>query len=167
MEVDWSCQQNATGIYSKSSHALDPRRKQEAGTTKRDVEKVRGARDEGSRVELGLVRKAGSGQTTMAFLGVGLMCEHTRRGLSKYSVTTSQTRQRPTREESTEVIGRLDDGLVTGDVCHRTQSVEHLRSADTWHTVHREHRRPLLGQQVYQVLVLRRVQEAKQRVVDA
>ena len=37
MEVDWPCQQNATDIYSKSSHALDPRRKQEAGTTKRDV----------------------------------------------------------------------------------------------------------------------------------
>ena len=50
---------------------------------KRDVEKVRGARDEGSRVELGPGRKAGSGQTTMALLGVGLMCEHARRGLSK------------------------------------------------------------------------------------
>ena len=68
-------------IYSKNSHALDPRRKQEERTTKRDVEKVRGARDEGSRVELGPGRKAGSGQT--AFLGVGLMCEHARRGLSK------------------------------------------------------------------------------------
>ena len=36
-------------------------RKQEEGTTKRDVEKVRGARDEGSRVEMGRGRKAGSG----------------------------------------------------------------------------------------------------------
>ena len=34
----------------------------EGGTTKRDVEKVRGARDEGSRVELCPGRKAGSGQ---------------------------------------------------------------------------------------------------------
>ena len=83
MEVDWPRKQNATDIYSKNSHALDPRRKQEERTTKRDVEKVRGARDEGSRVELGPGRKAGSGQTTMAFLGVGLMCEHARRGLSK------------------------------------------------------------------------------------
>ena len=85
MEVDWPCQQNATDIYSKSSHALDPRRKQEAqaGTTKRDVEKVHGERDEGSRVELGPGRKAGSGQNTVAFLGVDLMCEHARRGLSK------------------------------------------------------------------------------------
>ena len=83
MEVDWPRKQNAIDIYSKNSHALDPRRKQE-GTTKRDVEKVRGARDEGSRAELGPGRKAGSGQTTMAFLGVGLMCEHARRGLSKY-----------------------------------------------------------------------------------
>ena len=81
MEVDWPRKQNATDIYSKNSHALDPRRKQEERTTKRDVEKVRGARDEGSRVELGPGRKAGSGQTTMAFLGVGLMCEHARRGL--------------------------------------------------------------------------------------
>ena len=83
MKVDWPCQQNATDIYFKSSHALDPHRKQEAGTTKRDVEKVRGERDESSRVELGPGREAGSGQITMAFLGVGLMCEHTRRGLSK------------------------------------------------------------------------------------
>ena len=52
--------------------------------TKRDVEKVRG-RDEGSRVELGPGRKAGSGQTTMAFLGVGLI-DHARRGLSKYDL---------------------------------------------------------------------------------
>ena len=83
MEVDWPRKQNATDIYSKNSHALDRRRKQEEGTTKRDVEKVCGARDEGSRVELVPGRKAGSGQTTMAFLGVGLMCEHARRGLSK------------------------------------------------------------------------------------
>ena len=76
MEVDCPRKQNATGIYSKNNHALDPRRKQEEGTTKRYVEKVRGARDEGSRVELGPGRKAGSGQITMAFLGVGLMCEH-------------------------------------------------------------------------------------------
>ena len=62
MEVDWPRKQNATDIYSKNSHALDPRRKQEEGTTKRDVEKARGARDEGSRVELGPGRKAGSGQ---------------------------------------------------------------------------------------------------------
>ena len=83
MEVDWPRKQNATDIYYKNSHAPDPRQKQEEGTTKRDVEEVRGARDEGSRVELGPGRKPGSGQTTMAFLGVGHMCEHARRGLSK------------------------------------------------------------------------------------
>ena len=71
--------------YSKNSHAPDPCRKQEAGTTKRDAEKVRGTRDEGSRVALGPGREAGSEQNTMAspFLGVGLMCEHARKGLSK------------------------------------------------------------------------------------
>ena len=62
---------------------MEPSRKQEEGTTKRDAEKVRGARDEGSRVELGPCHKAGSGKNTMAFLGVGLMCEHARIGLSK------------------------------------------------------------------------------------
>ena len=31
---------------------------------------------------LGSGREAGSEQNTMAFLGVGLMCEHARRGLS-------------------------------------------------------------------------------------
>ena len=55
MDVDWPHKQNATDIYSKNSHALDPRRKQEEWMTKRDVEKVRGARDVGSRVELGQV----------------------------------------------------------------------------------------------------------------
>ena len=70
-------------VDSKSRNALDHRRKQEEGTTKIDAEKVRGARDEGSRVELGPGHKAGSGQTTMPLLGVGLMWEHARRGLSK------------------------------------------------------------------------------------
>ena len=55
----------------------------EAGTTKRDAEKVRGARDEGYRVELRQGRKACSGHNTMAFIGVGRMCEYARRGLSK------------------------------------------------------------------------------------
>ena len=67
-----ACQQNATDIHAKSSHALDPRPKQEEGTTNRDVEKVRGARDEGSRVKLGPGRNAGSGQITMAFLSVSM-----------------------------------------------------------------------------------------------
>ena len=58
MEVDWPRKQNATDIYSKNSHALDPRRKQEERTTKRDAEKVRGARDEGSRVELGAMSQS-------------------------------------------------------------------------------------------------------------
>ena len=48
------------------------------------MEKIHGARDEGSRVELGPGRKAGSGQTTMAFLGVGLMCEHARTKRTNY-----------------------------------------------------------------------------------
>ena len=34
-------------------------------------------------MELEPGRKAGSGQNKMAFLGVGLMCEQARRGLSK------------------------------------------------------------------------------------
>ena len=103
MEVDWPRKQNATDIYSKNSHALDPRRKQEEGKTKRDVEKVRGARDEGSRVELGPGRKAGSGQNTMAFLGVGLMCEHARRGLSMgppHQDTRTQNRNGPKTRSS-------------------------------------------------------------------
>ena len=47
------------------------------------MEEMRGARNEGSSEELGPDRKAGSRQTTMAFLGVGLVCEHARRGLTK------------------------------------------------------------------------------------
>ena len=51
------------------------------------MEEIRGgdpwSKNEGSRVELGPDRKAGRRQTTMAFLGVGLMCEHARRALSE------------------------------------------------------------------------------------
>ena len=46
------------------------------------MDEIRGVRNKGSRVELGPDRKVGSRQT-MVFLGVGLMCEHARRGLSK------------------------------------------------------------------------------------
>ena len=49
----------------------------------KSVEKVRRARDEGSRVELGPGRQAGGGQKTMALLSVGRMCEHARRGLRR------------------------------------------------------------------------------------
>ena len=59
-KVDWAYQQNA----SKNSYALGPSRKQE-GTTKGDMEEIRGARNEGSRVESGQNREAGTGQTTM------------------------------------------------------------------------------------------------------
>ena len=48
------------------------------GRPKQTWKKFCGARDEGSWVELGPGRKAGSRQNTMAFLSVGLMCEHTR-----------------------------------------------------------------------------------------
>ena len=41
-----------------------------------------GESNEGSRVELESDCEAGSRQTTIAFLSVGLMCEHARRGLS-------------------------------------------------------------------------------------
>ena len=44
-----------------------------AGKTERDVEKIRGAGIQVYRVELVLGRKAGSGQTTTVFLGIGLI----------------------------------------------------------------------------------------------
>ena len=58
MEVDWGCQENATDIHSKSSHAVDSSRVQKEGMTKRDVEKIRGARNEVSRVELGAISQS-------------------------------------------------------------------------------------------------------------
>ena len=48
IEVDGACQQNATDTEER--------------TTERDEEEIRGARNEGSRTELGSDRKAGSGQ---------------------------------------------------------------------------------------------------------
>ena len=53
------------------------------GETQGDVQEISRARDESSRVELGPGDEACNGQATMAFFGVGLMCDPARRGLSK------------------------------------------------------------------------------------
>ena len=49
----WRWIGHVNSYYFKSNHTLDHRRKQGEGTIKSDAEKVRGARDEGFRVELG------------------------------------------------------------------------------------------------------------------
>ena len=61
MEMD------AADIHSRSDQALDPWWQENEGKTWR--------RDEGSRVELGPGDKADNGQATLAFFGVGLMCD--------------------------------------------------------------------------------------------
>ena len=50
------------------------------------MEEISRAGDEGSRVELGPGDEACNGQATLAFFGVGLMCDPARRGLSKLEV---------------------------------------------------------------------------------
>ena len=47
----------------------------ERGETQGDVEEISRAGDEGSRVELGPGDEACNGQATLAFFGVGLMCD--------------------------------------------------------------------------------------------
>ena len=47
------------------------------------MEEISRAGDEGSWVELGPGDKACNGQATLAFFGVGLTCDLTRRGISK------------------------------------------------------------------------------------
>ena len=49
--------------------------------TERGMKDIRGAINEGSRMELGLGREAGSGQITMEFTGTGLRRERERRRL--------------------------------------------------------------------------------------
>ena len=55
----------------------------ERGGTQGDMKEISRVGDEGSRVELGPCDEACNGQATLAFFGVGLMCDPTRRGLSK------------------------------------------------------------------------------------
>ena len=83
MEMDGTRLQNAADIHSKSGHVLDPWWQESDGETQGDVKEISRAEDEGSRVELGPGDKACNGQATLAFFGVGLMCDPTRRGLSK------------------------------------------------------------------------------------
>ena len=84
MEMDLTRLQNATDIHSKSGHALlDPWWQESEGKTQGDVEEIIRAGDEGSRVELGPGDETCNGQATLAFFCVGLMCDPTRRGLSK------------------------------------------------------------------------------------
>ena len=66
-------------------------------------------------------------------------------------------------EEAPEVVGRLDDRAVAGDVRHRRQRVQLLRARDARHGVHREHRHLARRQALDERLVLRRPDEADQR----
>ncbi len=45
-------------------------------------------------------------------------------------------------KEAAEVLRRLDDRPVTGDIGHRTQRIHFLRPRDTRHAIHRHRRRP-------------------------
>ena len=49
-------------------------------------------------------------------------------------------------EEPAELVGRLDDGAVAGDVGHRRQHVQRLRAGDPRHGVHGQHRDRRRGQ---------------------
>ena len=75
MEMDRTRLQNVADIHSKSDHALDPWWQESERETQGDVEEISRAGDEGSRVELGPGDEACNGQATLAFFGVGLMCE--------------------------------------------------------------------------------------------
>ena len=74
---------NKIAVSMCSGHALDPWWQESEGETQGDVEEISRAGDEGSRVELGPGDEACNGQATLAFFGVGLMCDPARRGLSK------------------------------------------------------------------------------------
>ena len=81
-ELDWTYLHNASDIHYKSSLALDSWWQGSQGETKRDVEKISGAGDENTRMELEPSDEVGSGQKTLVFFGCGLMCDTTQRGLS-------------------------------------------------------------------------------------
>ena len=66
--MDWTCQQNATDVHSKSGHALDSSRKKREVANERAVEEIREERS-----EVGPGRKADSKQATMAF-SVSSLC---------------------------------------------------------------------------------------------
>ena len=66
-------------------------------------------------------------------------------------------------EETPEVLRRLDDRAVAGDVGHRRQRVHPLRARDARDGVHRQHGHLARRQPLEQLLVLRRPDEADQR----
>ena len=75
--------QNAIDTHCNSSHALNCWWHESPGETKGDVEKISGAGDTSTRMELGPSDQVGSGQKTLVFFGCGLMCDPTRKGLCK------------------------------------------------------------------------------------
>ena len=70
MEMDWTRLQNAADIHSKNGQESEEE-------TQGDVEVISRTGDEGSRVELGPCDEVCNGQATLAFFGVGLMCNPT------------------------------------------------------------------------------------------
>jgi hypothetical protein len=67
-------------------------------------------------------------------------------------------------KEAAEVLRGLDDGAVAGDVGHRAQRVHLLRARDTRHAVHRQGGDAAPGQRLEKVGILRRPDEADQRL---
>ena len=80
--IGYVCRMPLTSI-PRVAMRWTPGGKRAKGGTKGDVEEISRAGDEGSRVELGPGDEACNGQATLAFCGVGLMCDPARRGLSK------------------------------------------------------------------------------------
>ena len=60
------------------------------------------------------------------------------------------------------MVGRLDDSPVPRNVAHRGKSIENLCPGDPGYAVHAERGELLLGELVYERLVLFRVEEGVQ-----
>jgi hypothetical protein len=66
------------------------------------------------------------------------------------------------REKAAEMLRRFDDRSVAGDVSHRAQRIELLRTRDARHHIHRNHRHSSRLQPLDQIRVLRRPDKADQ-----
>ena len=73
--------------------------------------------------------------------------------------TVSGVRAQLTGKESSEMIGGLNHGTVSGDIAHGREGVENLGAGNTRHAVHSKGRQISLAQGFDELLVLLGVEE--------
>ena len=66
------------------------------------------------------------------------------------------------RKETPEVMRGLDDGPITGDICHRAQGIEFLRARNSRNRIHCQHGHLALGEMLQHFFILTRPDKTDQ-----